>query len=730
MKRELANLEINRCRKQVESRKLYAMEVCPLATHNNALSCKDVTGVTEVLRSSLADPEHVVRHAWGFAEKFSHISNAAISDFISKIVCQSNERSVELSVSSQITTRTEPSIAEQDNYDNCACQEGEGSFKKSGFFCRDKLCTHWLDFIIVLMAAAGVADHGKTGGKSEDKYVPAEHDEPKEKTASYFKSFSLRIWRKGMKSAGLLKDRTAAPVKFEDNDSSSKGNIVSTCESKEKENKEQIKMKEIQNTTQDYSAKCTKTIISDALAESSSSGLDAPPGDATGHERANQITTDTTRVTQQQRPPQRRKLPNQKDGLLRPYPADERPGWTGGHYTTLVKEVKGEKEELRKEAHALKSQIEMLIKENRNFEASLAKEQTEKQDMTQKCDELEAQLHEHEQISRQHKFMLKSRLERLQHAKLAADQGCLHLSLRLERLAVYEQQATLICQRMTDTIKRELEETHSLFGIAGGKCSDSMEDLTWDNYPVESDGLALYEAHYKLENYLVELNKRYRALIQLLTENGDEDEKLRGDHESLGCLLATIEEGQDATESSYHIEDDYQKHSKYNKPCAVKLHHAVSDHDSRGHEILNIKNTFKVEQLQGRGTSSKYKKKSDSRTRKSAGKHCICRGQEGDKLKKEETKSLRDLPSSSGSLASEVKQYPRRSSSLNTIDSDRGQRSCSSIVALVRFGQRSGDMAAGVECSACRRNKQQNKRVQKSMSTCRSRSRMSRVHYV
>ena len=145
------------------------MEVCPLATHNNVLSSKDVTGETEVLRSSLADPEHFVRHARGFAETFSPISNAAISDFISTIVCQSNERSVELSVSSQINTRTEPSIAEQDNYDNCACQEGDGSVKKSRFFCRDKLCTHWLDFIIVLMAAAGVADPGKTGGESEDK---------------------------------------------------------------------------------------------------------------------------------------------------------------------------------------------------------------------------------------------------------------------------------------------------------------------------------------------------------------------------------------------------------------------------------------------------------------------------------------------------------------------------------------------------------------------------------
>ena len=712
-------------------RKLYAMEVCPLATHNNALSCKDVIEVTEVLQSSLADPEHVVRHARGFAEKFSHISNAAISDFISKIVFQSNDRSVELSVSSQINTRTEPSTVEQDNYDDCACQEGDGTFKKSGIFCRDKVCTHWLDFIIVLMAAAGEADHGKTGGESEDKYVPAEHDESKEKTASYFKAFSLRIWRKGMKSAGLFKDRKAAPVEFEDNDSSSKGNIVSTSESKEKENKAQIKLKEIHKTTQDHSAKCTKTFTSDSLAERSSSALDAPPVDATEHERANQITTDTTPVTQQQRPPQRRKLPNVKGGLLRPNLADERPGWTRGHYTTLVMEVEREKEELRKEANALKSQIEMLIKENRNFEASLVKEQTEKHNMTQKCDKLEAQLDKHEKTSRQQKFMLKSRLERLQHAKLAADQGCLHLSLRLERLAVYEQQATLTCQRMTVTIKRELEETHSLFGVAGEKGADSMEHLTWDNYPMESDGSALYEAHYKLENNLVELIKRYRALIQLLTENGDEDKKLRDDHES-SCLLATIEEGQDAAESCYHTEDDYQKHSKYNELCAVKPHHAVSDHDSRGHEIFNIKNTFTVEQLQGRETSSKYKKKSDKRTRKSAGKHCTCQGQEGDKLKKEETKSLRGLHSSSGSLASEVKQYPRRSSSLNTIDSDRyhGQRSCSSIVALVRFGQRPDDMAAGVECSACRRNKQQNKRVQKSMSTCRSRSRMSHVHYV
>ena len=72
-----------------------------------------------------------------------------------------------------------------------------------------------------------------------------------------------------------------------------------------------------------------------------------------------------------------------------------------------------------------------------------------------------------------------------------------------------------------------------------------------------------------------------------------------------------------------------------------------------------------------------------------------------------------------------------------TIDEGRHhvQRSCSSIVALMRTSQRSKNMASGVkknyiECSTCKKNKEQRKRIKKSPSSCKSRDRKSDIYYV
>ena len=721
----------------MERAKIYAMEAYPLAaTHNNALSCKDATEVTEIVRSLLADQGRVVQHARTFAERFNHTGNQALYRFISKIAARHSD---ELSIPSQTCTRTQPLITNDDSCDHFSPQDSDGTdLKENGISCPNKVCTHFLDLIIALMAAAGNVDAvvGGTSRESKDKRVPVDslHDEPA-KTANSFKEFSLRMWRKGVKSTGLFKDGTTAPVTEIKNETSSKYDTATVCECNKKENnKQKIDLEEKHDSAQDDS-KCT---------EKKSSSFDSPPSleIATKQGRANQITTDngTANASQQKRP--RRKLPNLiREGLLTEADlADVRPG--EAHSTTLVKKLELEKEELKKEASALKSQTEMLIEENRNVKASLEREQTEKENVTQKCKELQVQLDELERSARQHTFMLNSRLERLQHAKLAADQGCLHLSLRQERLAVYEQQATLICQRLTDTVRRELKQRHGLFGVAGINYTNSMTHFTWDDYPADSDGLAMYETHRKLENDVVELIKRYRAVMHLLTGSKDEGEKLRDCYEQESSIyhdLETIEEGQDAM-LNYLTEDDehYQKHGDYKFVIQFEAEssRAVSNHgapaeDLRRHQRLNT-----VQRHPGRETTLKLGRKSDKRTRKGTNKHIdhfTCQERVADKLDMEEIKSLKDLPSGSASVASENNQYPRRSNSLHTVDRHHGQRSCSSIVALVRSGQQ-GEQAQSVrntaECSACRRNREQSRKLKKSMSTCRSRGRMSNIHYV
>ena len=670
------------------------MEADPFVGQNNALNCKDVIEVTEVLRSaSLADPAQNIQHARAFAERFTQPGKTALNNFISKIAI--NDQCVERSMPSQINTRTRLLMAEQDICDHSTCRDGDKKFKENCISCGDRVCTHLLDLIIVLMAATGNfgGEDDKTSREFKDKCVPPDSgNDGSDKTANSLKAFSLRIWRKGMKSTGLFKDISVRNNDYKE--TSSRDDIVASCESNKKENKENTGMKEFDDT------KCTSNILnektSDSLVERSSGSFDLSLGNTSKHYRHSNFTTNKTtdHVTQ------RRRLPILTDSTA--VTSAEK----------LIKKLELEKEELRKESNALQSQIEMLIKENKNVKASLTREQTEKEIVTQKCGQIQAQLDEHEDSTRHHIFKLKSQVERLQHAKLAAEQGCLNLSLRQERLAVYEQQATRICQRLIDTIRRELRERYSLFDIASKKYTNSIRHFRWNDYPVDDNGLAMYEAHCHLENYVIEMIKRSK----------DVHEKPRDCHEQESDgYLATIEEARQDDTDDEHA-------SEYGELLESDSRLALNHHDMTGYRRLNIKHGVTLQKQNGRDSCTKLKRKSDQRSRKGTdkhGDHLTCQGQEI-QLGWEETKSLKDLPSCSSSLASEP---VTRCNSPNTVDGR--QRSCSSIVALVRSGQpRQVDSMAtnNVDCSACRRNKIT--RVKKSMSTCRSSAKMSNVHYV
>ena len=156
------------------------MEAYPLAaTHNNALSCKDATEGTEIVRSLLADRGRVVQHARTFDERFNHTGNQAMYRFISKIAAR---HSNELSIPSQTYTRTQPLITKEDSCDHFTPQDSDGTdLKENSISCPNKVCTRLLDLITVLMAAAGkFGAVGETSWESKDKRVPADssHNEP------------------------------------------------------------------------------------------------------------------------------------------------------------------------------------------------------------------------------------------------------------------------------------------------------------------------------------------------------------------------------------------------------------------------------------------------------------------------------------------------------------------------------------------------------------------------
>ena len=699
------------------------MEAYPLSPRNNAeLRCKDVIEAFEIVRSKLGNHKQPVEQARLFAKMLGPSGNT-INHFISKISCLTNRR-VELSFFHQIKTTTESLISEQDSTGHSAGLDDHGATKESSLICGNKVClSHLLDLVIVLMAAAGNFTTAISEASAEPKDKTDEAD--CENTANPFKTFSLRLWRRGVKSAGLLRDKTKTTVSERDTEENCKNDAVATCDGIY-ENKEEIEIRQCgsqQVASKSFGGKEVNGKNNNLTEKRSLRSLPSSLGNE-NFERTKEASGDNNlaQASQHAQKKQRRKLPQLKESFAGKT-TEER-----GGLTVSVKKLQIETETLRNEAQALRSQLEVLVKDNRDVKDSLAREKTERENAMQKCKELQRKLDEHDKGSRERAFLLNSRLERLQHAKLAADQGCLKFSLRQERFEVYEEQATLLCKKSIEIVKKELEERRGLY---------AAEQRTFDDFPSTGDGLTMYEAHRELQNYIVELINRYRADLKLLTGTRDEEDSEEFIRESIG-YLATIEERQDSM-SNYLTGDTERYRIAFGMPlepaesCYAINHHVMNDVESeKFFTSYKRQDREKPEKPRRRpGHISKTALTDEHRDQYS------CQKQERDDLDLDETKSLKDFPSCSGSMVSKVKQYPKRSNSLNTIDEGRHhvQRSCSSIVALMRSSQRSSNTASGmkknyIECSACKKNKEQRKRIKKSTSSCKSRDRMSDIYYV
>ena len=688
------------------------MEAYPLSPRNNAeLRCKDVIEVFEIVRSKLGNHKQPVEQARLFAKMLGPSSNT-INHFISKISCLTNRR-VELSFFHQIKTATESLISEQDSTGHSASLDDHEAIKESSLICGNKVClSHLLDLIIVLMAAAGNFTTALSEASAEPKDKTDEAD--CENTANPFKTFSLRLWRRGVKSAGLLRDKTKTTVSERDTEENCKNDAVATCDGIY-ENKEENEIRQCgsqQIASKSLTGKEVNGKNNNLTEKTSLRSLPSSLGNE-NFQRTKEASGDNNLVqaSQHAQKKQRRKLPQLKESLAGKTTEEK------GGLTVSVKKLQIKTETLRNEAQALRSQLEVLVKYNRDVKDSLASEKTERVNAIQKCKELQRKLDEHDKVSRERAFLLNSRLERLQHAKLAADQGCLKFSLRQERFEVYEEQATLLCKKSTEIVKKELEERRGLYAV---------EHRTFDDVPSTGDGLTMYEAHRELQNNIVELIKRYRADLKLLTGTRDEEDSeefIRDFYgkESIG-YLSTIEERQDSV-SNYLTGDTERYRIAFGMPlepaesCYAMNHHVMNDVESE--------TIFTSHKRQDREKPEKPRRRPGQSSKTALTDE------------RDETKSLSDFPSCSGSMDSKVKQYPKRSNSLNTIDEGRHhvQRSCSSIVALMRSSQRSSNTASGVkknyiECSACKKNKEQRKRIKKSSSSCKSRDRMSDIYYV
>ena len=688
------------------------MEAYPLSPRNNGeLRCKDVIEVFEIVRSKLGNHKKPVEQARLFAKILGPSGNT-INHFISKISCLTNKR-VELSFFHQIKTTTESLISEQDSTGHSAGLDDHGATKESSLICGNKVClSHLLDLVIVLMAAAGNFTTANSEASAEPKDKTDEADF--ENTANPFKAFSLRLWRREVKSAGLLRDKTKTTVSERDTKENCKNDAVATCDGIY-ENNEENEIRQCgsqQVASKSFTGKEVNGKNNNLTEKRSLRSLPSSLGNE-NFERTKEASGDNNLVqaSQHAQKKQRRKLPQLKESLAGKTTEEK------GGLTVSVKKLQMETETLRNEAQALRSQLEVLVKDNRDVKDSLAREKTERENAMQKSKELQRKLDEHDKGSRERAFLLNSRLERLQHAKLAADQGCLKFSLRQERFEVYEEQATLLCKKSIEIVKKELEERRGLY---------AAEQRTFDDVSSTGDGLTMYEAHRELQNNIVELIKRYRADLKLLTGTRDEEDSeefIRDFYgkESIG-YLSTIEERQDSV-SNYLTGDT----ERYRIAFGMPLEPAESCY-AMNHQVMNdveSETIFTSHKRQDREKPEKPRRRPGHSSKTALTDE------------RDETKSLSDFPSCSGSMVSKVKQFPKRSNSLNTIDEGKHhvQRSCSSIVALMRSSQRSSNTASGVkknyiECSACKKNKEQRKRIKKSSSSCKSRDRMSDIYYV
>lgn len=512
--------------KQVENIYVYGMEADPCAVddkYTELISCEDVIRVSRILRASLANPERALEDARSFADKVSP-KDKTLHQFISKIVRQDNDSCAEESWSSQIITRTDTYIA-QTTHDDITSPNRKQNLEQKDICCQGKICTHLLDLIILSMAAARnfAATSKEKGWYSTDKCLPTDslHDESETK-GSFFRVFSLKVWKRGIESVGLFRERTAEAVPPEDERTNSdhSGFIVDNKNMKVEDKDE---LKETHVSKKNEMCKCTEKYV--CMKRSSTSAVEQATETKNIHEvvENDHMSNDTSPTAGEMLQTEKagRKLADLKDLV------DDRSVQGKEYSTEEVKKLQLEKEMQREERNALQTQTESLIKENREIKASLEKLQLDKDNLAREYKTLQADLDKHERSTRHHTFMLNTRLERLQHAKLAAHQSCLKLSLERERFVVYEQHIAPICQRIMKTVRRELQQTQDLFDVS------STTYPTRNEGPVDEEpGFTMYEAHHRLERQILKLIKRYKAVLQLLTGPEDRNESYKDETRS------------------------------------------------------------------------------------------------------------------------------------------------------------------------------------------------------
>lgn len=719
------------------------MEVYPFVANNNnnGLSCEDFLKVSRILRSSLANPQHAIEDARSFADGVSP-ADKTLQEFISEIVRHSNDSCVEETRLSQINTTTETYPA-QNSHDHFTRQHGEEDLKQKDICRHGKLCTHLLDLVILCMAAARNFRAKETGWNSTDKCLPADGslDEESEKAGNSFSVFSWKMWKRGIKSVGLLRDRTSAAVP-QDDKRSNKDDIDVIVENNNKDTEDKDDLKRIHASEQN-GINCTEkrthfTDTSNPSEENASpSTVEQSSENTIVHEavQSSHISKENTGAGGTPQRKARRKLPNLVDSFLKSDLIDGRVGEGKEHLTATLKKLQLEKEILKVERNALQSETERLIKENGEIKASIRRVETEKENLTREYKQLQAQFEEHERRTRQRAFMLNTRLERLQHAKLAADQGCLKLSLKQERLVVHEQHVTLMCLRIMKTVRLELEQTHDLFNVANEKCSFTVVNSTWNEGPTDGEGLTMYEAHRRLEKQILELIKRYRTVIRLLTAAKGKDEKrsecYKGEPNS---NFFTIGEGNRDFFPQYdeHFELHSAPSTESDSSCCVSIHDGVPARDIRHHESLNTGNRRAA--YERRENSLTMAKNTGKRSLQGVGGHgesFTCQRNVDDKSETQKKNLFTQMPSSNDCPTSDVTRNRR-----NSLDTpNHGQRSCSSIVTLVTSSQTSSietglTKQRNTECSACRKNREEARGVKKSMSTCGRRGGPFKVHLV
>lgn len=726
------------------------MEAYPSVANNksNVLSCEDVMKASGILRSSIANPQRAIEDARSFAETVSP-ADKTLNEFIAKIVCRDDDSCVEETSLSQINTTTETYTARITHNDS-NWQHGEEALKKKKNICRHgQLYTHLLDLVILCMAVARNFAAKETNLNSTDKSVPADSslEEESVKAGSSFSVFSWKMWTKGIKSVGLLRDRASAAVP-EDNARSKKDGIDITVENNNNgaEDKDDLKGEQTRehNVVNRAEKNSNFTETSYPLVENISPSTARRSSENTvihGTVQGGHMSKDNMRAGGTSQKRARKKLPNLVNSFLKSDLIDGGAEEEKEHTAATLKKLQLEKEMLKEERNALQSETEKLIKENKEIKASLLRVETEKENLTREYTQLKAQCEEHERRSRQHTFMLNTRLERLQHAKLAADQGCLKLSLKQERLVVYEQHVILMCLRVMKTVKLELERTQDLFHVANiaANCSCSAVNSTWNEDPSDGEGLTMFEAHHRLEKQILELIKRYRTVTRLLTAVKGKDEKQSEcDNAEPSSHFYTREEGN--RDSLPQCDEHFELHSapttESDSSCCVSIIDGVPARDIQHSGLLNTGN--RRAGYERRENSLATANNTAKRSGYSVGSHGeqFTRQRKVDDIKRETEKTnvFTKMPSSTSNECPTLEVSRHRRNSLVT--PNQGQRSCSSIVPLRVTTSQTSSIETGLtnqrntECSVCRKNTEDTRRVKKSMSSYGRRERPVNVHLV